>query len=44
MEKNVIQTNGRIMTNVDVSFKKVIYLKKNMFGILRRVVAKMEYI
>ena len=29
MEENVIQINGGIMINVDVSVKNVIYVKKN---------------
>ena len=27
MEKNVIQINGRVMINVDVSVKKLMYVK-----------------
>ena len=34
MEQNVIQINGEIMIIVDVNVKKVIYVKKIMFGIL----------
>ena len=33
MEENVIQINGGIMINVDVSVKKFMYVKKIMFGI-----------
>ena len=44
MEENVIQVNGGIMTNVDVSLKKVMYVKKIMFGILLHVIVKMENI
>ena len=44
MEKNVIQINGGIMINVDVSLKNIIYVKKIMFGILLHVVVKMENI
>ena len=42
--KNVIQINGGIMINVDVSLKNIIYVKKIMFGILLHVVVKMENI
>ena len=41
MEKNVIQINGGITINVDVSVKSVMYVKKIIFGTLLRVVAKM---
>ena len=44
MEKNVIQINGGIMINVDVSVKNVTYVKKIIFGILLHVVVKMENI
>ena len=44
MDKNVIQINGGIMLNVDVSVKNVMYVMKNMFRILLHVVAKMENI
>ena len=44
MEKNVIQINGGITINVDVSVKNIIYVKKIIFGLLLRVVAKMENI
>ena len=44
MDKNVIQINGGIMINVDVSVKNVMYVMKNMFRILLHVVAKMENI
>ena len=44
MEQNVIQINGEIMINVDVSVKNVMYLKKIIFGILLRVVVEMENI
>ena len=40
-EDNVIQINGGIMINVDVSVKNV---EKIMFGILLHVVVKMENI
>ena len=41
MEKIVIQINGGITINVDVSVKNVMYAKKIMFGILLHVVVKM---
>ena len=43
-EKNVIQINGEITINVDVSVKKFMYVKKIMFGILLHVIGKMENI
>ena len=43
-EKNVIQINGGIMINVDVSIKRVMYVKKIIFGVLLYVVVKMENI
>ena len=43
MEENIIQINGGITINVDVSVKNM-YVKKIMFGILLHVVAKMENI
>ena len=42
MEENVLQINGRITINVDVSVKNIIYVKKTKFGILVHVVVKME--
>ena len=42
--KNVIQINGRITVNVDVSVKNIIYVKKIIFGILLHVVVKMKNI
>ena len=42
MEENVIQLNGGIMINVNVSVKNDMYVKKIMSGILLHVVAKME--
>ena len=42
MEQNVIQLNGGITINVDVSVKNIIYVKKIMFGILLHVIVKME--
>ena len=44
MEKNVIQINAGITTNVDVSVKNVMHVEKNIFGILLHVVVKMENI
>ena len=44
MEKNVIQTNGRITVNVDVSVKNVMYVKKIMFRILLLAAVKMKNI
>ena len=43
-KKNVIQMNGRITINVDVSVKKVMYVKKIMFELLENVFVKMENI
>ena len=40
MEEKVIQINGGITINVDVSAKNILYVKKNIFGILLDVVAK----
>ena len=40
----VIQINGKIMINVDVSVKNVIYVKKIMFRILLHAVVKIENI
>ena len=42
MEEIVIQINGGIMINVDVSVKNVLYVKKIMYGILLHVTVKME--
>ena len=39
-EKNVIQINGGIIINADVSVKSTIYVKNIIFGILRQVVVK----
>ena len=41
MEENVIQVNGGITMNTDVSVKKIIYVKKTMFEILLHVIVKM---
>ena len=42
MGKNVIQINGGITINVDVSVKNIIYVKTIMFGILLHVIVKVE--
>ena len=42
MEKDVIQINGGIMINVNVTLKNVIYVKKIMFGIPLHIAVKME--
>ena len=44
MEENVIQINGGIAINVDMSVKKFMYVKKIMFGIQLHVIVKMENI
>ena len=44
MEENVIQINGGITINVDVSVKNVMYVKKIMFGVPMDVVVKVENI
>ena len=44
MEEIVIQINGGIMINVDVSVKNLMYVKKIMFGILLHVIVKIENI
>ena len=41
MGENVIQIKSGIMINVDVSIKNIIYVKKNISGILLHVVVKM---
>ena len=41
MVENVIQIKSGIMINVNASAKKIIYVKKIIFGILLCVVAKM---
>ena len=43
MEQNVIQINGGITMNVDVSVKNI-YVKMIMFGVLPHVILKMENI
>ena len=42
MEENVIQINGGITINVDVSVENVMHVKKIIFKILLHAVAKME--
>ena len=42
MEENVIQINGGITINVDVSVENVMHVKKIIFEILLHEVAKME--
>ena len=44
IEQNVIQINGGIKINVDVSAKNIIYVKKIIFGILVHVYVKTENI
>ena len=44
MEENVIQTNGGISINANVSVKNVMYVKKIIFQILLHVVVKVENI
>ena len=43
IEEIIIQVNGGIMINVDVSVKNM-YVKRIMFGILLHVIVKMENI
>ena len=40
IEQYVIQINGGIMTNVDVSVKNVMYVKKIIFVVLLHVIVK----
>ena len=44
MKENVIQINGVITINVNVSVKVIIYVKKMIFGILVTVLVKMKNI
>ena len=44
MGKNVIQVNGGITINADVSVNNIIYVKKIIFEILLHVAVKMENI
>ena len=42
MKQNVIQINGGITINVNVSVKNITYVKKILFGILLDLIVKME--
>ena len=44
IEDNVIQISSRIIINVDVSVKNVMYVKNIVFGIFLHIVVKMENI
>ena len=44
MGKNVIQVNGGITINADVSVNNIIYVKKIIFEILLHVAVKIENI
>ena len=44
MEEKVIQMNGEITINVDVSVKTIMYVKKIMFGIILYVIVKRKKI
>ena len=44
MEESVIRINGRIMINVGVSVKGVMYVKKSRLGIRLHVIVKMKNI
>ena len=44
MKQKVSQINGGIIINVDVSVKKVMYVKKITFQILLHVIVKMKNI
>ena len=44
MEQNIIQIKGGIAINIIVSVKNIVYVKEIMFGILLRVILKMENI
>ena len=41
VKNNVLQINGEITINLDVSVKKFMYVKKIMFWILQYVILKM---
>ena len=41
MEENIIQIKSGIKINVDASVKNMIYMRKNIFGILLHIVSKM---
>ena len=40
MVGNVIEINGEIKINIDVSVKNIMYVKKIVFGILLHIVMK----
>ena len=42
MKKDVIQINGRITINVNVSVKNMMFVKKIIFEILPHAIVKME--
>ena len=44
MEENLIQINGGIMINIDVSVENVMYVKNIMFRILLHIAVNMENI
>ena len=44
MEENVIQINGEIVINVDMSEENAMYMEKIIFGTLLQAVVKMENI
>ena len=44
IEQNAVQINGGITINVDASVKIIIYVKKDMLGILVHVIVNMENI
>ena len=44
IEQNVVQINGGITINVHASVKIIIYVKKDMLGILVHVIVNMENI
>ena len=44
MKENVLEINGGITINVDVTVKNIIYVKKIIFEILPPVVVKLENI
>ena len=44
MKENVIKVNDAITINVDVNVKKVMHVKKIIFGILLHVFVKMKNI
>ena len=44
MEENIIQINGGIMINVDVSVKNITYVEKKLFRTLLQVSVKIQNI